>query len=553
MLFGCIYVPDFAVQAIVRAEPELRDKAVAVLAGTPPLQKIFALNDAARALGVELGISKLQAEAEPELVLRPRSLENEATARQLLLDCAYGFSPRVEDTAALPQYAHFIPGEVVTLDLVGLHHLFGPPAQIAAAIRERAAELGFHVNVGIAANPETAMHAARGFAGATVLASGEEAEHLAELPVSVLAPPLAMLATLDRWGIRTLRALAALPEVALSERLGQEGLRLRRLARGEGSRLLVPTEAALEFEETLEIEDAVELLDPLAFIFARLLEQLCARLAARALSTNELHLRLTLDASAQRAESGLDAADAPTLHERAIRLPVPLRNAKTFLKLLQLDLAAHPPGAPVVKVALRAVPAKPRSAQTGLFVPKSPEPERLELTLARIAGIVGEENVGRAELLDTHAPDAFAMRKFTIAESSEGHAFRRAVRPSKKRAASAAEVKPSSKDRNQLLALRAFRPSRPARVWVRDGVPIRAHFRGMRGVVLSITGPWRSSGDWWNGKKWTRDEWDVALKAAPRPLPASPSEETASEEIIALYRLARNVYTDQWFAAGSYD
>ena len=38
-----------------------------------------------------------------------------------------------------------------------------------------------------------------------------------------------LLETLDRWGIRNLRALAALPEVALSERLGQEGLRLQQL------------------------------------------------------------------------------------------------------------------------------------------------------------------------------------------------------------------------------------------------------------------------------------------------------------------------------------
>src|SRR5579864_9264442 len=78
---------------------------------------------------------------------------------------------------------------------------------------------------------------------------------------------------------------------------------------------------------------------------------------------------------------------------RKLSLPLPMLDAKVFLKLLQLDLNAHPPGAPIVKVHLSAEPARPRSAQGGLFLPPSPEPEKLELTLARIAGIVGEQKV----------------------------------------------------------------------------------------------------------------------------------------------------------------
>ncbi len=73
----------------------------------------------------------------------------------------------------------------------------------------------------------------------------------------------------------------------------------------------------------------MELLEPLAFVLARLINGLATRLATRALATDELRLRLKLENRAT--------------HERTLRLPVPSLDTKAFLKLLQLDLAAHPP------------------------------------------------------------------------------------------------------------------------------------------------------------------------------------------------------------------
>ena len=80
MPFACIYVPDFPVEAVVRAEPALREQAVAVLAGKPPLVKVFAANESARDRGVEPGMSKLQAECCAGVALRPRSLLEETAA-----------------------------------------------------------------------------------------------------------------------------------------------------------------------------------------------------------------------------------------------------------------------------------------------------------------------------------------------------------------------------------------------------------------------------------------------------------------------------------------
>src|SRR5258708_5074966 len=292
MPFACIHVPNFPVAAVCRAEPELRAQAIAIFEGKPPLKKVFAVNESAGRMGIAPGTTKAQAELCSEVTLRPRSLLQESAAHAALLDCAQSFSPCVEDAAA----------DTAILDLAGMESLFGTLPEIACAVFRRAADLGLDANVAVASNPDAAVLAARGISGVTVIPTGKEAEQIGSLPVEVLfshreeeecekkKEATQLLETIERWGIRNLHALAALPEVELSERLGQEGLRLQQLARGAASRTLVPVEAPAVFEEAVELEHPIVLLDPLAFLLDRLLEQACARLASRALNTQELRL-----------------------------------------------------------------------------------------------------------------------------------------------------------------------------------------------------------------------------------------------------------------------
>ena len=302
-MFACIFVPNFPVAAVFRAEPELRAQAVAIFEGKPPLEKVFAVNESAGRAGIAPGMTKAQAELCSELMLRPRSPLQESAAHAALLDCAQSFSPLRGRCRA----------DTALVDLEGMESLFGSLPEIAHAMSHRAAGLGLEANVAVASNPDAAVLAARGFSGVTVIPPGKEAESLGSLPVEVLFADCnggkkterererrsrkidSLLATLDRWGIRDLRALAALPEIALSERLGQEGLRLQKLARGAASRTLVPVEAPAVFEEAVELEYPIVLLEPLAFLLNRLLEQICARLASRALNTQELRLTLELE------------------------------------------------------------------------------------------------------------------------------------------------------------------------------------------------------------------------------------------------------------------
>ncbi len=415
----------------------------------------------------------------------------------LLSQCAADFSPYVEETAP----------DTVTISIDGLAHLFGTTREIAEAIERRAADLGLDAHVAVAENPDLAVHGARGFAGVTVMEPGREAV----LPVALLDPPEDIAVMLAMWGIRTFGELAALPEDGVAERLGEEGVRLQRLARGAGDRPLVPANPAPQFVEALELDDPLTLLEPLAFLLGRLLRDLCARLESSGLAAHELKLTLALEGAAA--------------HERTLHFPYPMRAAGTFLKLLSLDLEMHPPGAPVTGVAISAEPVNPRVVQHGLFFPLAPEPQKLELTLARLAKLVGESNAGAPELADTHRPRAFRMARMkkrgqdtlpTGRQSILSPVFRGGVRGGG-------------------FCGRLFRPPLRAHVDAPDGRPARLIAGGVRGRVVDAAGPWRTSGDWWKENAWSRDEWDVSLSDG------------------ALYILYRDRRDGAWFVEGTYD
>ena len=417
---------------------------------------------------------------------------------ELLLSCAEIFSPRVENTA---------PGTVV-FDLEGMERLFGSYSQIAEQVAEQVRGAGLQPNVAVASNPDAAICAARGFPGISVVSRGTEAKRFSSLPLNVLPVSAEVLETLERWGIRTFGAFAKLPAVQVSERLGQEGVRLHKLARGLWTRPLDPHPEVRRFMESLELDYEIGTIEPLTFILSRLLDQICTRLRSLNLATHEVHLTLGS-------------------FVRVLRLPLPVRNARLLTRLLVLDLEAHPPGTPVKQISVETIPAKPRVVQNGLFVPLSPEPEKLELTLARISALVGEDNVGSPEILDTHRPDAFRIRKFG-GNSDCG------LRISDLENKSAIRNPQSEFPLGVSVVLRLFRPPIEATVQLRNSRPAWIAFHGVHGRIETASGPWRTSGDWWRPNTWDREEWDIELRDA-------------------LYRIYYDVHLDRWFAQGVYD
>jgi protein ImuB len=394
--------------------------------------------------------------------------------------------------AALPQIAEaFSPSfEQAALDTVvfridGLRRLFGPPDEIARAIAQKAGDC---VNISIAETAEAAILAARNFPGVTVAPS------LNDLDVTTLPLSDEMSEIFDSWGIHTLEQLAQLPETGVAERFGPAGVSLQRLARGAVDRPLKIFQPEITYNDRIQLDHPVSLLEPLLFLIARLLNDQCEKLLSHGMAANEITLRLELEDK--------------TEHVRTLRLPIPMRDSKALLKLQQMDLEAHPPEAATVALSLSLKPVNPRTVQNGIFLPVTPAPDKLELTLARIRGIVGENNVGVPELLDTHHP----------------HPFRLAQR------------QPQVTDPLPVKiqhAFRYFRPPLPATVELQNDRPARITASGIHGKVLNASGPWRTSGNWWTPAPWNRDEWDIALSTA-------------------LYRIYREP-NNHWFLEGIYD
>ena len=204
-------------------------------------------------------------------------------------------------------------------------------------------------------------------------------------------------------GIHTLGMLAALPEKELIARIGQDGKRLRQLARGERPHLFQPVGPAFTLAEKMDLDSPVELLESLLFAVGVMLDHLILRAKARILALASMTIALTLDGGGS--------------HTRTVRPALPSTDKQLWIKLLHLDLEAHPPKAAILAIALDAEPGSTSKVQLGLFSPQLPEAACLDVTLACIRAIVGEDCVGRAVLQNTHAPEGFRMEPFTVSFS----------------------------------------------------------------------------------------------------------------------------------------
>jgi protein ImuB len=403
--------------------------------------------------------------------------------------CVFAPQPTIDLSAIAeafsPSFEQTTPGTIV-FKIDNLRRLYSSHHQIAQAIIKKA---GPDANVAIAETADAAILAAHNFRGISI------SPDLAQLNIASLPMEQEMWEVLESWGIHTLAELAALPETGIAERFGPAGVNLQRLARGAINRPLKIFKPEVTYQDRISLDHAVTLLEPLLFLIARILNDQCDKLLSHAMSANEITIRLELEDK--------------TEHIRTLRLPVPMRESKSLLKLLQMDLEAHPPQAATLALSVTIKPVHPRTIQAGIFLPITPAPDKLELTLARIRSIVGESNVGTPQLLNTHHPNPFQL--VTHQPPATSH------------------QPPTTRH-----AFRYFRPPIPARIELQNHRPTRVTAANITGKIQTAAGPWRTTGDWWTTTPWNRDEWDITLSNS------------------TLYRIYREP-PDHWFIEGTYD
>jgi len=510
---ACSCIPLFVLAARLRSEPELRGEAMAIFQGNGNAARTVAATRRARQAGVRPGMTLSQARAlMPKLTVRARDDDCERAAQETLLEIAESFSPRIEDA-----------GEgVVYLELDGLDRHFpgdSPEHDLAHALAVTTEKASLPIWIGIASSKLAARVAADLPSSPNIVPVGQEAEFLAPLPLSRLAPQAAVLETLRRWGIRSIGELAQLPRNEIASRLGETGQVLHERARGLDPHPLVPYQPPPVFAEGMEMEWPLVTLEPFLFVARAALGRLAQRLTHRGLACTRLDLTLRLEPDGY--------------HQRSIQLPAPTRETKTLLTLIRLDLESSPPGAPVTGFTLIAHPDRPREAQLSLFGPPALSPDRLATTLARLFALLGPDRVGSPRPVDGHRPESSTLVEYTPPPPPE--------------------IRTEPRQGRGLLTIRVLRPPVPLEVLtgptgpgganapiaprevsstLQEGTTQRPRIEGR---IKVASGPWGLEDEWWSAGAVEREYWDIELGRGD------------------LLRIYRQTTSGEWFADGIYD
>lgn len=270
----------------IRRRPELRNRPVAVGGGTRGV--VAAASYAARRYGVRSAMPMSQAlRLCPRLVVLPPDRAAYSAASAVVMGILRDVSPLVEPLSV----------DEAFLDVAAARRLHGPPAAIAAAIRERVrGELELTCSVGVARNKFVAKLASARCKpdGLLVVPAERTLEFLHPLPVTALWGVGARTAEpLRRLGIRTVADLAGTPLATLRRAVGSAvAEHLYELANGRDERPVQvgDVEKSISADRTAET-DLVEEADVLRELL-RLADEVGRRVRSRELVARTVGIKI---------------------------------------------------------------------------------------------------------------------------------------------------------------------------------------------------------------------------------------------------------------------
>jgi protein ImuB len=427
---------------------------------------ISAVSRAAAERGACAGARLTDARAlDPGLIAIPADPAGDKALAERLARWAARWSPLVEVDG----------GNGLRLDITGIGHLFGGEAALAEDVRTRFAALGLTSRMAIAPTPGAAWALSHyqplsplAFAESPSPANGEGlAALLAPLPAAALRLPAETVRTLERLGLKTIGALAAVPRRALARRFREAANVLDALDRALGRKPepLVATPCEPPPRSLLRLEEPATYPEAASQALERLIPELVAQLERRHLGARRLAL------TGFRVDGSIAVAGVAT--------SIPSREPKHLHRLLADKVAALDPGFGFDGFALEADWTEALGASQDSLVEEPSGTGDIARLIDRLSVKLGPERVRRPKAQESHLPELASGWRSAL----EG-------RPSPQPPAECGRGGRPERllDRPEAIAVIYATP---------EGVPRRFVWRRAVHDIARVEGPERIAPEWW--------------------------------------------------------
>lgn len=484
----CVWFPDWPIQRVRSAQPELRGTAVVLYSEQGSRgQRVTCCSIECRKAGVAAGMPVAEARTllegrgrTPRFVSIDPPADREALRRLSWELLRYSPQVGLED-ADEP--------ESILLDVSGCTHLFGGEAGLLLQVRRDLGERGFHVRLALADTIGAAWAASHYAADpVTCIRADAQRAFVENLPVAALRLSVPVQTTMAELGLETVGQVVNLPRESLPSRFGPEVL--RRLDQAFGTR--AETIAAerppepIEFSESFEV--ALENRHNIEGAVRKLLGRVLDQLHARGLGTQRIEIRLAHETGPETPlEIGLVSATA---------------SAKRLEEVFRLTWERADVREAVVGATVRAIESVVLPICSGTLFETgndAPASEWVAL-LERLSNRLGEQAVLRMELVADDVPER-AFRDVPVTAIQDRQPSRVAA------SACPAPIRP--------LCFLAT-PRSLHVLGDSDGVPRHLRSPGLTGEVAHAWGPERIESGWWRDHAVRRDYFRIEMSDGAR-------------------------------------
>jgi protein ImuB len=440
--------------------------------------QIFALDDAAARLGLDVGLPLANARAIcPQLRVYDADEVADAKALSAIACWCDRFTPLV---ALDSPHGLF-------LDITGCVHLFGGEAAMMRLLCDVLTAQGFAVSAAIAGTAVCARTLTR-HAHGHIVRSGEEADAVWGLPVSALGADAAVVTGLRRAGLKTIGDAASRERHEITARFGAGFTALLEQALGQSDAPISPLKPLPDYIVEKRFAEPVATEAVISAALSRLAAMLVAAMAQQGKGARRL------EACFFRTDGAVRTIMVETGH--------PVTRAEVIDRLFceRLDALSDPldPGFGFDLIRLSASRTEIVVQQQRDLDANVHDNDQISALIDRIAARIGGRRVVVHLPQDTHIPERAAL-----------------VAPAQHHLAAAADAVWPARAEGEppLRPLRLFERPEQIKViaQVPDGPPARFVWRRAAHAVVRAEGPERIAMEWWRaeGGLLTRDYFRV--------------------------------------------